>query len=215
MELVINKKEFYIPNKWNEVSLRKYMQFMATYNEELSEAEKQMHLITCFTGANPDHIGKASKSVINKAVKRLGGLMETKPSEELVIEFEIDGVEYGFHPNMRDLKLKEFVDLDNALGNGWENMHKIMGILYRPITNRKGDKYDIEDYDFITANNRANMYLDSLSVEVVNGAAAFFLGIVTDYMKIMRAYSQVDRKTRRERTRQTKKLLRRTMDGTL
>ena len=141
--------------------------------------------------------------------------METKPSEELVIEFEIDGVEYGFHPNMRDLKLKEFVDLDNALGNGWENMHKIMGILYRPITNRKGDKYDIEDYDFITANNRAKMYLDSLSVEVVNGAAAFFLGIVTDYMKIMRAYSQVDRKTRRERTRQTKKLLRKTMDGTL
>ena len=215
MELLINKDSYYIPNRWNEVSLRKYMQFMNTYKEEVSQAEKELHIITCFTGANPDHIGKASKRIITKAVQRITNLLETKPSDKLVLEFEIDNVAYGFHPSLKDLKLKEFVDLDNALSDNWDNMHKIMSILYRPIIKRKKDKYQIEEYDFITANNRAKIFLDSLSVEVVNGAAGFFLNIVTDYIKIMQAYSQTTNKTNKERIRLTKRLLRKTMDGTL
>ena len=53
-----------------------------------------------------------------------------------------------------DRYIKEFVDLDNKLGNGWADMHEVMAILYRPVTKKKGDKYNIEDYDFKTANKR-------------------------------------------------------------
>ncbi|QDP67580.1 MAG: hypothetical protein GOVbin568_19 [Prokaryotic dsDNA virus sp.] len=215
MQLVINKDEYHIPSKWNQVSLRKYQLFMSTYKEDVSDAEKQLHLLSCFTGADPDAIANIPKRVLNGATKILAELVETKPNEDLAVHFEIENTEYGFHPNLADMKLKEFVDLDNALTESWENMHKIMGILYRPVTKKKGDKYDIEDYDFISANKRAELFRDAMSVELVNGAAAFFLTIAVDYMKITEAYSKVDRRTRRERIRLTKKRLARLMGGTV
>ena len=186
---------------------------MSTYKDDVSDAEKQLHLLSCFTGADPELIANIPKKILNEASLVLGELVETKPNEDLAVHFEIEGIEYGFHPNLSNLKLKEFVDLDNALTESWQNMHKIMSILYRPITKKKGDKYDIEDYDFISANKRAELFRDAMSVEIVNGAAAFFLNIAMDYMKITQAYSNLDRRTRRERIRQTKKRLQKRMAG--
>ena len=60
-----------------------------------------------------------------------------------------------------------------------------MSILYRPITKRKGDKYRIEEYDFKTAKHRAKLFKQELSVDTVNGAAAFFLSIGKEYQMIM------------------------------
>jgi len=214
MQLVINKQEYYIPAKWNEVTLRQYQKFMATHNKDASASEQELHLISCFTGVSPAIIGKAKKSQITKVVNRLALLIEEKPSEELIMEFEINGTEYGFHPNLQELKLKEFVDLDNALSDGWKNMHKIMSILYRPIVSRKGSKYEIEEYDYTSAKSRAIQFLDGLSVEIVNGGAAFFLLIVREYIQIMQVYSKLDRTKKRQHIRQTKKLLRKTMGGT-
>ena len=129
MNLVINDNKYYIPNKWNEVKLSRYMNFMNTYREDVSEAEQQLHLISTIVGASMDDVGDAKKSVIDGITDRLAELMANPASENLVLEFEIDGVEYGFNPNLSELKLKEFVDLDGKLENGWQDMHKVMAIL--------------------------------------------------------------------------------------
>jgi hypothetical protein len=214
MELVINDKEYYVPNKWSEISLRRYMSFITTYNEEASEAEKELHLISTILGVHIDTIGKAKKSVIDKVVLELTELINNPASEDLVLEFEIDGVEYGFNPNLSELKLKEFVDLDNKLGNGWQDMHKVMSILYRPIVKRRKDKYEIEEYDFRTAAKRANIFIDELSVDVVNAAASFFLTIAVDYIKITQAYLKMSRKQKRQVIKQMKRRLTSVTGGT-
>jgi hypothetical protein len=214
MELVINDKEYYVPNKWSEISIRRYMSFITTYNEEASEAEKELHLISTILGVHIDTIGKAKKSVIDKVVLELTELINNPASEDLVLEFEIDGVEYGFNPNLSELKLKEFVDLDNKLGNGWQDMHKVMSILYRPIVKRRKDKYEIEEYDFRTAAKRANIFIDELSVDVVNAAASFFLTIAVDYIKITQAYLKMSRKQKRQVIKQMKRRLTSVTGGT-
>ncbi len=214
MELVINDKEYYVPNRWSEISLRRYMSFITTYNEEASEAEKELHLISTILGVHIDTIGKAKKSVIDKVVLELTELINNPASEDLVLEFEIDGVEYGFNPNLSELKLKEFVDLDNKLGNGWQDMHKVMSILYRPIVKRRKDKYEIEEYDFRTAAKRANIFIDELSVDVVNAAASFFLTIAVDYIKITQAYLKMNRRQKRQVIKQMKRRLTSVTGGT-
>lgn len=214
MELVINDKEYYVPKKWSEISLRRYISFITTYNEEASEAEQELHLISTILGVHIDTIGKAKKSVIDKVVLELTELINNPASENLVLEFELDGVEYGFNPNLSELKLKEFVDLDNKLGGGWQDMHKVMSILYRPIVKRRKDKYDIEEYDFRTAAKRADIFIDNLSVDVVNAAAAFFLTIVMDYIEITQAYLKMNRKQKRQLTKQMKRRLTSATGGT-
>lgn len=207
MDLVINGKEYYVPKKWNEINLKRYISFITTYSDEATDAEKELHLISTLLGVSTDIIGKAKKSVIDKVVEELKGLVEQPANENLVLEFEIDGIEYGFNPNLSELKLKEFVDLDNRLGNGWQDMDRVMAILYRPVVKRHKEKYEIEEYDYRTAAKRADIFLEELSVDIVNAAASFFLSIVMDYIKITALYSKADRKTKRGALRQMKKVL--------
>ena len=214
MDLVINGKEYYVPKKWNEINLKRYISFITTYSDEATDAEKELHLISTLLGVSTDIIGKAKKSVIDKVVEELKGLVEQPANENLVLEFEIDGIEYGFNPNLSELKLKEFVDLDNRLGNGWQDMDRVMAILYRPVVKRHKEKYEIEEYDFRTAAKRADIFLEELSVDIVNAAASFFLSIVMDYIKITALYSKADRKTKRGALRQMKKVLTRGTGGT-
>jgi len=214
MDLVINGKEYYVPKKWNEINLKRYISFITTYSDEATDAEKELHLISTLLGVSTDIIGKAKKSVIDKVVEELKGLVEQPANENLVLEFEIDGIEYGFNPNLSELKLKEFVDLDNRLDNGWQDMHRVMAILYRPVVKRHKEKYEIEEYDFRTAAKRADIFLEELSVDIVNAAASFFLSIVMDYIKITALYSKADRKTKRGALRRMKKVLTRGTGGT-
>jgi len=214
MDLVINGKEYYVPKKWNEINLKRYISFITTYSDEATDAEKELHLISTLLGVSTDIIGKAKKSVIDKVVEELKGLVEQPANENLVLEFEIDGIEYGFNPNLSELKLKEFVDLDNRLGNGWQDMDRVMAILYRPVVKRHKEKYEIEEYDYRTAAKRADIFLEELSVDIVNAAASFFLSIVMDYIKITALYSKADRKTKRGAFRRMKKVLTKGTGGT-
>jgi hypothetical protein len=58
----------------------------------------------------------------------------------------MNGVEYGFIPDLDDMSLGEYIDLDNNASK-WEQMHLAMNVLYRPIKTSKIGKYNIEDYD--------------------------------------------------------------------
>lgn len=207
MELVINEQSYYVPTRWAEVRLGRYMDFMALWSEELDDLQKKLVTLSTLTGAPIDALNRAKKSVIDAALEELEKILSTPPSQQLNLLIEIDGEEYGFHPNLHELKLKEFVDLDTKLGKGWEAMDEVVAILYRPVTERKKDKYKIEEYDYVEAHKRAKLFRDNLSVETVNGAAAFFLTIAMDYMTTT-AHSLKSQKQKPSKAlRQTKKPL--------
>ena len=73
----------------------------------------------------------------------LGDMFEQKP--DLVRKFSMNGTVYGFIPNLEEMSFGEYIDLDMFLGD-WENIHKAMAVLYRPVVNSYGEKYNIEDY---------------------------------------------------------------------
>ena len=92
-----------------------------------------------------------------------------------------DSVTFGFIPNLDEITLGEFVDLDNYIGD-WEQMHKAMAVLYRPITFRKGDLYLIEDYQ---GTDKYSGIMKDSPVNVALGAVVFFyrLGnVLSDYL---------------------------------
>lgn len=217
MDIVINKDSYYIPTKWAEVSLGKYMQFMANYNEEATETQKEIVLLSAFTGVPLEKLEQIKKQSLDKAVAEISKLFEKPANKDLNLIVEIDGIEYGLHPNLSELKLKEFVDLDMKLEGGWEAMDEVMSILYRPVTDKKKGKYKIEDYDYRTATKRALLFKDNLSIDTVNGAAAFFLTIGIDYIQITQAYSKTlnSRAARRKASKQMKNSLMKSMDGTV
>ncbi|MGB4742671.1 MAG: hypothetical protein WBH49_03405 [Flavobacteriaceae bacterium] len=81
-----------------------------------------------------------------------------------------DSVTFGFIPKLDDISLGEFIDLDNYMGD-WQNIHKAMAVLYRPITFRKGDLYLIEEYE---GSDKYAEVMKDAPVNVALGATVFF-----------------------------------------
>ena len=81
-----------------------------------------------------------------------------------------DTITFGFIPKLDDITLGEFVDLDNYIGD-WQQIHKAMSVLYRPVTFRKGELYLIEDYE---GADKYSEIMKDAPVNVALGSVVFF-----------------------------------------
>tara|TARA_R100001443_G_scaffold2640_5_gene8661 strand:+ start:4171 stop:4845 length:675 start_codon:yes stop_codon:yes gene_type:complete len=187
MLLTLNDKEYLVPQKWTQVSLESYQKLMQYVGDEGDEHTKSLTTIHSLTGAPIDVLEKCKKSDIQKLLKAVSNLLEVKVNTTLNMVIEVEGVEYGFHPNLREITFAEFVDLDNYLSEPWENMHRIMSVLYRPITTQNKKKYKIEEYDSTKCMQTAEVFKKALSVATVNGASNFFLTIAGEYLSVLQS----------------------------
>jgi hypothetical protein len=79
-------------------------------------------------------------------------------------------MEFGFIPDLENITFGEYVDLDNYLAN-WDDFHKAMAVMYRPVTKSKKDKYQIFPY------TGANEFCEAMKfapMDVAIGASVFF-----------------------------------------
>src|SRR5210317_218239 len=97
-----------------------------------------------------------------------------------------DSVTFGFIPKLDDISLGEFIDLDNYIGD-WQQIHKAMAVLYRPITFRKGDLYLIEDYE---GSDKYAEIMKDAPVGVALGAVVFFYRLGKKLSSYMMHYLQ-------------------------
>lgn len=104
-------------------------------------------------------------------------------SDELHNVFNHNGVEYGLENNWQKLAWGAWVDLEVFSSDDIEeNIHLLMSVLYRPIKERKKNKYVLEPYDADTIEERANEFL-TLPVNYWFGVSVFFFITVNLYMK--------------------------------
>jgi len=155
-----------VPNL-SEITLEQYQRFLKVQqiNKE-DEYILQLKMIEIF--CNVDF--KDARNIKFKDVERIiEKLTETfQEKTDLIRTFKMNGVEYGFIPNLQDISFGEYIDIDTYLPQE-DQMHLAMNVLYRPVKNKKAGKYSIEDYDI---NAKERMKQMPLSVML---SAAFFL----------------------------------------
>jgi hypothetical protein len=125
-----------------------------------------------------------------KDVKKINSKIDKLFHEEadFVIRFKIDDVEYGFIPNLDDITYGENKDIATYLGK-WENMHKAMAVMYRPIIARVKDKYEIEAYE------GSAKYADIMKkapLGVVLGSMIFFCRLTNELASYIQSYLESD-----------------------
>ena len=76
---------------------------------------------------------------------------------------------------MEEITLGEFVDLDSYITD-WDNMHKAMAVLYRPVKFVKKERYHIEDYK--GTDDFAEVMKD-MPADIAMGAVVFFYRLGT------------------------------------
>jgi hypothetical protein len=108
--------------------------------------------------------------------------------------FELDGVQYGFFPNWRELSFAEYVDLDTIAGKKPEEvldlLHILAAIMYRPIVEEISEhNFKVEPYEIETMKKRAELFKKNLDVSYVLGAQFFFIKFAKRFSNYIPSYS--------------------------
>jgi len=138
------KIEINVPTNLNEITLEQYQKFLKIAENNPEGNFLNAKMIEIFCGIPLSDSYKLKMSSVTAIIDILSELLASKPDH--VERFEMNGVEYGFIPDLDDMSLGEYIDLDNNASK-WEQMHLAMNVLYRPIKTSKLGKYNIEDYD--------------------------------------------------------------------
>ena len=143
-----------IPSGLNEITLRQYKEFLKIQENADNEKHLQAKIIEIFCQ------------------------MEL----ELVTNFKLGKTEYGFIPQLDEISLGEYIDLDTYIGD-WDNMEKAMAVLYRPVVLKVKDKYTIADYNV----GMDDIILD-IPMDAVLSSIFFLWNLGLDLSKVMMNY---------------------------
>ena len=182
------KVEINVPDSLREIRLEQYQKFVKLYDGEVTEEFMALKMLEIFCGVKLSDAYNLRYKDVDGVVQILTETLNDKP--QLVRTFFMDGVEYGFIPNLDDMSFGEYIDLDTYLGD-WQNIHKAMAVLYRPIKSKYGKRYNIVDYQIIDSEMMRKMPMDA-----VLGAVLFFYRLGMDLSKAMISYLEEQEESR-------------------
>lgn len=133
-----------VPSTLNEIPLKHYQDFLSVQKNSSDEEFVAQKMVEIFCGIRLIEVAKIKLTSLNELIAHFTKLFEQTP--KFTPTFKIGDIEFGFIPELEEITFGEYVDLDSHL-QSWDNFHKAMAVLYRPIKTRKGEKYDIKDYD--------------------------------------------------------------------
>ncbi len=189
MRLKINKdgKEsvYTMINSWNDVTLDKWVKLIS--KKEKTKSEEAVEIINTLSDIPKKLIKELGIQDIAVILKRISILQQNADSNLNRI-IKINDVEYGFHPNLEEITLGEYADIETYLKNGLENnLTRLLAILYRPITEKDKDNYSIEAYGLSDSRMRAKKFETMKAVDV-NNALVFFWTFVKELLKTLLPY---------------------------
>ena len=174
------KVEVYIPDTLSEITLGQYQRYLKLQQDNTNENLLATKMIEIFCGLRKETVMAIKANSIKDITMILTDMFNEKPP--LVREFKMGGVSYGFIPKVEDMSFGEYIDLDTFIGD-YENLHRAMNVLYRPIKLKDKEKYLIEDYDSKDPDVMKGMPMDAVLSSIL-----FFYNLGMDLSKAMLNY---------------------------
>ena len=174
------KFELTIPSSLSEISLKQYKKFLKIQESNEDSYFLQCKMIEIFCNLDAKSVRLLKLTDADRVVQIINKMFEEKP--QLIRTFKLGGIEYGLIPNLDEISLGEYVDLDTYMGD-WQNMQIAMNVLFRPIKEKIDDKYLIKDYDV-----ESKDLLQEIPMDVVFGAVFFLYNLGIDLSKVMMDY---------------------------
>jgi len=175
MKVKINKegkeKNYNLIKSWNDVTLDKWVKLIS--RRKKTKTQDALDTISVLSDIPKKLINELAIGDVAILLKKISDL-QAKEDTKLKKIIKLDGIEYGFHPNLEEITLGEYADIETYLKNGLEdNLTKLIAVLYRPITERDGKDYSIEAYGVSDSRMRAKKF-EKMKARDVNSSLVFF-----------------------------------------
>ena len=153
--------ELRLPANYSDLTLR--------HLQVLEKTDDPIKRVQVVTGKSFAELRKMPQALIVEASAHIDSLLAREVSKHEPI-LTLNGVEYGFVPDWEQFSAGEWIDMETYTKDFWKTAPKAMSVLYRPITQRWGDRYTVTQY---TAQEDPAPFLD-MPAPAVAGALLFF-----------------------------------------
>lgn len=135
--LKIGKHKIKMPNKVSEISLEKGIQIMNLLLEHTPTSQDKIAIISLLSNLDISIISQFSENSIEKIYSKIE-FINGNFFVPIYKTFKLKGTVYGL-VDFDDLTVNEYADIDFYIEEGtdiYENLDKIMAILYRPVKSK-------------------------------------------------------------------------------
>jgi hypothetical protein len=178
--MAIKELELSIPTSYADITLKKWLELqkeLVNYEGDEEAVNALMFYHLC--GLEPEYVRNIPVNSYAEIRNTLASFINNVelPLQKFIM---IDGIEYGFEPNLSQMTYGAYADITSfkelKIDSNWS---KIMSILYRPVINKKGDMYSIEPYK---GEINTDKWLE-VRMDVHFGALFFFVNLLMDLLK--------------------------------
>lgn len=167
------------PENLSDIKLKQYQVF-----DNIEEPTNE-DLVKCLLDINDKQLNKFTVKEVNTLTQHFNDLINSE-NNPFIPTFKLNGVEYGFIPNLDDITYGENKDLTSYI-NDFRTMNKAMSVAYRPIKQKQkqGNKYIIQDYE------GSHVYAEVMKdapLNVVFGMMVFFYDLTKELLQATQNY---------------------------
>ena len=176
------KVQINVPDSLKDITLDQYQKFEKLNTEENKNSSFLLQkMIEIFCKLNLKDVSNIKYNSVQEITKHLNKVFDVKTN--LVPTFKLGNINFGFIPDLDNISLGEYIDLDTYLSD-WPNMHKAMNVLYRPITLQNKNRYNIQDYK---ENDHSDLLKD-MPLNIALGSLVFFWNLNNELLEITLNY---------------------------
>ncbi len=176
-----NMKEFdlNIPTNLSAITLGQYQDYLRVVDkwDKKDETYLNVKILQIFCGLSPEFATSIPLHAFESTIAHVTGLFSSETPLQrkfkmtgLDPEGEENTVEFGFIPKLDDISFGEYIDLETYLGD-WQQMHKAMAVLFRPVYHSKREYYLIDKYE---GSDKYAQVMRDMPLSVALGATVFF-----------------------------------------
>ena len=191
------KLDITIPSSISEIPLVHYQKFLKLQKSSNDEEFVAQKMIEIFCGIQLKDVVKMKLTSVNELIVHFQTIFSERPKFKPT--FKIGEIEFGFIPDLENISFGEYVDLDNYLSK-WEDFHKAMAVMYRPIKIRNKDKYEIIEY---TGAGEYSELMEFAPMDVAIAASVFFWTLGSELLSATLNYLENQLRTMNENEQAT------------
>ena len=172
-------------NSWDDVTLDKWAKLIDSKSK--SKTKEALDTISLLSDIPRKLVKELSINDVSNILNRVAAL-QNKANSRLKRIIKVDDVEYGFHPDLSEITLGEYADIETYIQNGMEkNLSKLMAVLYRPVVEKNGKYYSIEKYNGSGVRMRSEKFKKMKAADV-NSSLVFFWTLGNELSTILPLY---------------------------
>jgi len=171
-----------VPTTLNDITLAQYQRFMEANKEGADEDFLLFKTIEVFCGVDIKVVSQFPMDDAQDIAAEVNAVLnQAAPFQR---HFTLNGVEYGFIPDMEAMAIGEYIDLESGMGDP-KYFHKAAAVMFRPVKKKFRDLYTIEPYN---GSNESLAVAKEFPMGAVSAGFVFFYNIANELLADSPAY---------------------------